>query len=163
MGVVGCTSSGLVDEVVLFASMGASSFAMGSLTSVDEVSAGNSGLAAGAAECVGVNIVSTPSLTISPSSILWSGSLVEFACLRLLSFLEEFEGVDFRLFLLDERGIVDVVERILRDASGTCLEQSSCGTCGDQRRVGTRDLRTDNRIRVARKLEIKVLGTSRFN
>ena len=109
MGVVSGTSSWLVDEVGLFPSMKALSFAMGSLASVGDVSAGDSGLAAGAAECVGVDIVSTPSLTISPSSILWSRSLVEFACLRLLSFLEEPEGVDFRLFLLDERGIVDVL------------------------------------------------------
>ena len=98
-----------MDEAELFVSTEAFGFAIGSLTSVDEVPAGKSGLAAGAAECVGVDIVSTPSLTISPSSILWSRSLVEFACLRLLSFLEEPEGVDFRLFLLDERGIVDVL------------------------------------------------------
>ena len=163
MGVMGGASSGLMDEVILFSSDVASSFAMGLETSIVDVSAGDGGLAAVAAECVGVDRMSTPSSCISPSSILWSGLLVEFACLRFLSFLEEFEGVDFRLFLLDERGIVDVVERILRDASGTCLEQSSCGTCGDQRRVGTRDLRTDSRLRVARKLEIIVLGTSRFN
>ena len=162
MGVMGGASSGLVDEVILFSSDVASSFAMGLETSIVDVSTGDGGLAAIAAGCVGVDRMSTPSSCISPSSILWSGLLVEFACLRF-PLLEEFEGVDFRLFLLDERGIVDVVERILRDASGTCLEQSSCGTCGDQRRVGTRDLRTDNRIRVARKLEIKVLGTSRFN
>ena len=93
-----------MDEVGLFPSMKALSFAMGSLASVGDVSAGDSRLAAGAAECVGVDIVSTPSSTISPSSILWSGSLVEFACLRL-SFLDEPEGVDFRLFLLKERGI----------------------------------------------------------
>ena len=98
-----------MDEVDLFASIEAWSFAMGSLASVGDVSAGNSRLAAGAAECVGVDIVSTPSSTISPSSTLWSGSLVEFACLRFLSFLDELEGVDFRLFLLDERGIVDVL------------------------------------------------------
>ena len=109
MGVVSGTSSWLVDEVGLFASMEALSFAMGSLASVGDVSAGDSGLAAGAAECVGVDMVSTPSSTISPSSILWSGSLVEFACLRFLSFLDELEGVDFRLFLLKERGIVDVL------------------------------------------------------
>ena len=155
---MGGASSGLMDEVILFASDEASSFAMGSETSIVDASAGNGGLAAVAAECVGVNIVSTPSSNISPSSILWAGLAVEFGCLLLLPFLlEEFEGVNFALFFPFERGMTDVLERILRDASGTCLEQSSCGTCGDQRRVGTRDLRTDNRIRVARKLEIKVL------
>ena len=102
-------SSGLVDEVALFSSEEASSFAIGFEASIVDVSACNGGLAAVAAECVGVNRMFPPSLGISPSSILWSGLLVEFACLRLLSFLEEFEGVDFRLFLLDERGIVDVL------------------------------------------------------
>ena len=103
MGVMGGASSGLMDEVILFASDEASSFAMGSETSIVDASAGNGGLAAVAAECVGVNIVSTPSLNISPSSILWPGLAVEFVCLLLLflSFLEEFEGVDFVLFLLD--------------------------------------------------------------
>ena len=101
--------SWLVDGAELFVSMEAFDFAIGSMTSVDEVPAGKSGLAAGAAECVGVDMVSTPSLTISPSSTLWSRSLVEFACLRFLSFLDELEGVDFRLFLLKERGIVDVL------------------------------------------------------
>jgi hypothetical protein len=84
--------------------MEAFDFAIGSMASVDEVPAGKGVLAAGAAECVGVDISLTPSSTISPSTILWSGSLVEFACLRL-SFLDEPEGVDFRLFLLKERGI----------------------------------------------------------
>ena len=65
--------------------------------------------------------------------------------------------MNFALFFPDERGIIDVLERNLRDVSGTLLGQSSRGTCGDQGRVGTRDLRTNNRIRVARELEIKVL------
>ena len=55
-----------MDEAELFVSMEAFDFAIGSMTSVDEVPAGKSGLAAGAAECVGVNIVSTPSSTNSP-------------------------------------------------------------------------------------------------
>ena len=79
------------------------------LASVDGVLACKGVLTAGAAESVGVDNMSTLSPTISPSSILWSRSLVEFACLRFLSFLDELEGVDFRLFLLKERGIVDVL------------------------------------------------------
>ena len=74
--------------------------------------------------------------------------------LLLLFFLAEWEGVDFALlFLADElwlRGMIDVLERILRDVSELLLGQSSCGTRGDQGRVETRDLRTNNRIRVAR-------------
>ena len=101
MGVMGA-SSGLVDEVILFSSEEASSFAIGFETSIVDVSACNGGLAAVAAECVGGNRMFPPSLGISPSSILWSGLAVEFVCLLLfLSFLEEFEGVDFVLFFLD--------------------------------------------------------------
>ena len=162
MGVMGGASSGLMDEVILFASDEASSFAMGSETSIVDASAGNGGLAAVAAECVGVNRMFSPSLSISPPSILWPGLAVEFGCLLLLSFLEEFEGVNFALFFPDERGIIDVLERNLRDVSGTLLGQSSCGTCGDQGRVETRNLRTNNRIRVARGWNLKS-RTSRFN
>ena len=148
---MGGASSGLMDEVILFASEEASSFAMGLETSIVDASAGNGGLAAVAAECVGVNRMFSPSLSISPSSILWAGLAVEFGCLFLLPFLlEEFEGVNFALFFPFERGMIDVLERNLRDVSGTLLGQSSRGTCGDQGRVGTRDLRTNNRIRVAR-------------
>ena len=103
MGVLGGTSSGLMDEAILFSSDVGSSFAMGLETFIVDMSAGDGGLAAGAAERVGVNIVSTPSSCISPSSILWSGLLVEFACLRF-SFL----------FLLDERGIIDVLKESSR-------------------------------------------------
>ena len=102
-GCVGGASSGLMDEVILFSSDVASSFAMGLETSIVDVSAGDGGLAAIAAECVGVNRMFPPSLGISPSSILWSGLAVEFVCLLLfLSFLEEFEGVGFALFFLDD-------------------------------------------------------------
>ena len=98
MGVIG-SSSGLVDEVILFASEEASSFAIGLETSIVDASAGNGGLAAVAAECVGVNMLFSPSLSISPSPILWAGLAVEFGCLLLLPFLlEEFEGVNFALF-----------------------------------------------------------------
>ena len=102
MGVMGA-SSWLVDEVALFSSEEASSFAIGFEASIVDVSACNGGLAAVAAECVGVNRMFPPSLGISPSSILWPGLAVEFVCLLLfLSFLEEFEGVDFALFFLDD-------------------------------------------------------------
>ena len=103
MGVLGGASSGLVDEVILLSSEEASSFAIGFETSIVDVSACNGGLAAVAAECVGVNRMFPPSSGISPSSILWPGLAVEFVCLLLLflSFLEEFEGVDFVLFFLD--------------------------------------------------------------
>ena len=134
---MGGASSGLMDEVVLFASMEASSFAMGSETSIVDASAGNGGLAAVAAECVGVNRMFSPSLSISPSSILWAGLAVEFGCLFLLPFLlEEFEGVNFALFFPFERGMIDVLERILRDVSELLLGQSSCKTRSDQGRVG---------------------------
>ena len=102
MGVMGA-SSGLVDEVALFSSEEASSFAIGFEASIVDVSACNGGLAAVAAECVGESRMFPPSLGISPSSILWSGLAVEFVCLLLfLSFLEEFEGVGFALFFLDD-------------------------------------------------------------
>ena len=81
MGVMGGASSGLMDEVILFASEEASSFAMGLETSIVDASAGNGGLAAVAAECVGVNMLFSPSLSISPSPILWAGLAVEFGCL----------------------------------------------------------------------------------
>ena len=113
-------SSWLVDEVILLSSEEASSFAIGFEESFIDVSACNGELAAVAAECVGESRMFPPSLGISPSSILWPGLAVEFGCLLLLSFLEEFEGVNFALFFPDERGIIDVLERIRRDASGTC-------------------------------------------
>ena len=148
-------SSWLVDEVALFSSEEASSFAIGFETSIVDVSACNGGLAAVAAECVGVNRMFPPSLGISPSSILWSGLAEEFVLmLLLLFFLAEWEGVDFALlFLADElwlRGMIDVLERILRTAAELLLGQSSCRTRSDQGRVETRDLRTNSRIRVAR-------------
>ena len=60
--------------------------------------------------------------------------------LLLLFFLAEWEGVDFALlFLADElwlRGMIDVLERILRDVSELLFGQSSCKTRSDQGRVG---------------------------
>ena len=100
MGVMGA-SSGLVDEVALFSSEEASSFAIGFEASIVDVSACCGGLAAVAAECVGGNRRFPPSLGRSPSSILWSGLAAEFVCLLLLLFfLAECEGVDFALFFL---------------------------------------------------------------
>ena len=58
--------------------------------------------------------------------------------------------------------MIDVLERNLRDVSELLLGQSSCGTRSDQGRVETRDLRTNNRIRVARGWNFKS-RTSRFN
>ena len=102
MGVMGA-SSWLVDEVALFSSEEASSFAIGFEASIVDVSACCGGLAAVAAECVGGNRRFPPSLGRSPSSILWSGLAAEFVCLLLLLFfLAEFEGVDFALFFLPD-------------------------------------------------------------
>ena len=67
MGVMGA-SSWLVDEVILFASEEASSFAIGLETSIVDASAGNGGLAAVAAECVGVNRMFSPSLSCHETS-----------------------------------------------------------------------------------------------
>ena len=58
--------------------------------------------------------------------------------------------------------MIDVLGRNLRDISESPFGQSSCGTRGDQGRVETRDLRTNNRIRVARGWNLKS-RTSRFN
>ena len=141
MGVMG-TSSGLVDGFSLFASDDRSSgFAIGPEASFIDMSVCCCGLAAVAAGCVGGNRRFPPSLCRSPSSILWSGLAVEFVLmLLLLFFLAEWEGVDFALlFLADElwlRGMIDVLERILRDVSELLFGQSSCRTRSDQGRVG---------------------------
>jgi hypothetical protein len=126
MGVLG-TSFGLVGEVALFSSEDrSSSFAIGFEASLIDVSVCCCGLAAVAAGCVGGNRRFPPSLCRSPSSILWSGLAVEFVCLLLLLFfLAECEGV----------GMIDVLERILRDISELLLGQSSCRTRSDQGRV----------------------------
>ena len=67
VGVVGGAPPWLVGGAELFVSMSALNFAIGSLASVDEVLAGKSVLAAGAAESVGVDNMLTLSPTISSS------------------------------------------------------------------------------------------------
>ena len=67
VGVVGDAPPWLVGGAELFVSMSALNFAIGSLASVDEVLAGKSVLAAGAAESVGVDNMLTLSPTISSS------------------------------------------------------------------------------------------------
>jgi hypothetical protein len=67
VGVVGGAPPWLVGGAELFVSMSALNFAIGSMASVDEVPAGKSVLAAGAAESVGVDNMLTSSPTISSS------------------------------------------------------------------------------------------------